>query len=194
MLNITIAKPYMLLEDILKYSSKKLKDFYLLLEQSKSSLSDAMKIELEPLYKMIELKITLELEKNYFIQHLYLLFLNLDDEIKKNEREKMKDSNKKMPHSEIIYKNIITNLLKPMKKESLENLSKEKEDRIDLERNDYKALRRRNYEDLVRKSYYSPEKKFHIDVLKSCVKFSYSDQISTYKWVKYVYKRRIELV
>jgi hypothetical protein len=184
LLNISVTKPYMVLEDILKYSNKKLKEIQIHVEHSRSSLSDAMKIELDSIYKMIDLKIDLELEKNYFIQHLYLLFLNLDEEIKKNEREKMKDSNKKMPHSEIIYKNIITTLLKPMKKDSLDNLSKEKEDRIDLEKNDYKALKRRNYEDLVRKSYYSPEKKFKIDVSKSSVKFSYEDQISTYKWVK----------
>ena len=178
----------MVLEDILKYSNKRLKEICTKIEQSKSSLSDAMKIELESVYKLVELKISLEVEKNNFIHYLYLLFLNLDEEIKKNEREKMKDSNNQIPHSEIIYKNIITTILNPMKKETIENYSKQIEDRIDLERNDYKAMKKKNFEDLVSKSYYKPENKFSFNLSKQTVKFSYEDQISTYKWVRLLLK------
>lgn len=154
------------------------------LEYSKSSLSDAMKLELDVIYRMMELKIALGIEQNCFIRYLYFLFVNLEEEIKKVEREKMKDSSKRMPHSEIIYKNLINNFLNPLKKEIFEGASKEEDEKIDLERNDYKAMKRRNFDYLVQKSKYNPEEKYSIDVSKSFQRFSYEDEPSSFKWVK----------
>jgi hypothetical protein len=173
----------MVLEDIVNLTEKELHQIMKDLEYSKSSLSDAMKIELDVIYRMIELKIVLAEEQNSFIRHLYYIFVNLEEEIKKIEREKMKDSNKRMPHSEIIYKNLISSFLNPMKKELFEAASKDEEEKIDLDRNDYKSLKRRNFEDLVQKSKFNPEEKYNIDFSKKFEKFSYEEELSTFKWV-----------
>ena len=94
----------------------------------------------------------------------------------------MKDSSKKMPHSEILFKNLIVSLLNQDKKAVFD---KTEEENIDLEKNDYKALKRKNYDDLIFKSTYSPAEKYEIDFSSEITQFHYENQVvtSTYSWV-----------
>ena len=174
----------MVFEDLLNFSDNQLKSIYKDLLNSKSILSDAMKIELDVLYRIIEHKVTLSLEENYLTLHLYFIMVNLQEEIELREREQMKGTNKSMSHSEIIFKNLLTSFLTNRSNTSFENFFVEDEDEIDLEKNDYKALKRKNWDDLVFKSDYYPEKKFQFNLSKEFRNFEYEEEKKKYSWVK----------
>ena len=73
MWNINKTKSYMVLEDILKTADNYLQEISKEIEHNKSTLSDSLKLELESVYRLVELNVMLEQEKTTFYA-IYILF------------------------------------------------------------------------------------------------------------------------
>lgn len=111
--------PYKIVPDILEKSEKDVHLLSLEYEALKSTLSDSYLDSISIIISMINSKIDLIKEQNSLIKCLYLIFNNLEDEIKKKSVEMEKDlilssinSEDKTKHVEYIYKDLIILYLK----------------------------------------------------------------------------------
>ena len=131
------------LEDSTKEMDKNLIAISKELEYSKSNLSDTGKIELGGIYKMMEMKIELVLEQNKIIRNIYELCHNLEEEIRNKERARNKDLNRKMLHSEFIFKNLIIADLAEF--DLVDILVEDDKEKIIMEENDYKIRKKKSF-------------------------------------------------
>lgn len=152
--------PYKIVPDILEKSEKDVQSLAAEYEALKSTISDSFLENISIIISMITSKFDLIKEQNALIRCLYLIFNNLEQEIRKKSMEMEKDSllssiggDGKSKHIEFIYKDLIMLYLKEVYRyDELEQVLPSNDD-----------LERLNYE----KSLYLQEKQDEIKRLEA---------------------------
>ena len=178
----------MIIDDIINLSNKHLSKIQKNLKIFNSSIPDKLRIQLDEINKLLELKISLIIEQNNLIGHLANIFRNLEDHIKDIHRQKKK-INDEIPQNEMIYKNLIILYLSTnYESKDSTNFSKQFISKLEGDTKEYKSKKKNEFEQLVSKSIFSPEEKFDLNLSKKTEKFDYDDDsFSTYKCVYFFF-------